>query len=173
MRCYTNNKNFTKNNKTIGSIIKKINKKKFTKLFNKYKNSFKSQKIKPKNFVHIGSTTIDNILAKPLLDMMYVTDEHPKITLSEFKKMKDKNYTKCIHLNDTWSMIKSKKINLHIIRRNSAKHKNLLKFKKLLKSKKIRDEYIKLKKDNKHAKNSTYKNDFFKKYKLTTKGLKK
>lgn len=164
MRCYTNNKNFTKKNKNIGSILEKIDKKKFVKQFNKYKNSFKSKKIKPKNFVHIGSTTIDKILAKPWLDMMYVTDEQPKIILSEFKKMKDKKYKKCMHLNDDWSLIHSKKLNLHIIRRNSAKHKNLLKFKKLLKTKKIRDEYIKLKNDNKKAKNSTYKNDFFKKY---------
>ena len=166
MRCYTDFKNFTKKNKDIGSMLQKINKKKFVKQFNKYKNSFKSKKIKPKNFVHIGSTTIDKILAKPILDIMYISEEQPKIILSEFKKMKDKKYNKCIHFNDKWSLIKSSKINLHIIAKNSKKYKNILKFKKLLKTKKIRDEYIKLKNNNKNAKNSTYKNKFFKKYKL-------
>ena len=41
-----------------------------------------------------------------------------------------------------------------------------MKFKGLLKNKTIRDEYIELKRQNKNAKNSEYKNDFFAKYKL-------
>ena len=40
-----------------------------------------------------------------------------------------------------------------------------MKFKAILKNKKIRDEYIELKRQNKNAKNSDYKNAFFAKYK--------
>ena len=167
MRCYKKYKNYTKKNKNIGLILKQINKDKFVKKFKKFRSNFKTKKIKSKNFYHIGSTTINKILAKPILDVMYVTDEPTKTILTEFKKNKNsKKIKKCIEFNKTWALINLNDINLHIVRRNSKKFKSLMKYKKLLKTKKIRDEYIKLKKDNINAKNSTYKNDFFKKYKL-------
>lgn len=161
MKCYTDMKQFTKKNRRIGGIMKKIKKKTYTEAFNTFKKTYKNT-LDPKNFEHIGSTTINGILAKPILDVLYVTTTLPKKTLKKFSG--NEKFSKCIHINNTWSIISGKDLNLHIVRKNSKKYNQLLKFKALLKNKKIRDEYIELKRKNKNAKNSDYKNDFFAKY---------
>lgn len=165
MKCYSNMKQYTKKNKRVGGVMKKINKKTYAKKFHAFKKTFaKIRTIKNANFEHIGSTTIEGILAKPILDVMYVTDDTPKNHVQEFAA--NGKFEKCVHIDNTWSIISKKDTNLHIVRNKSKKHNNLMKFKAILKNKKIRDEYIELKRQNKNAKNSDYKNAFFAKYKL-------
>jgi GrpB-like predicted nucleotidyltransferase (UPF0157 family) len=165
MKCHPNMKQFAKKNKRIGGVMKNINKKTFAKKFHAFKKTFaKNRSIKNANFEHIGSTTVHGILAKPILDVMYVTNDTPKNHVQEFAS--NDTFDKCLHIDNTWSIISRKDTNLHIVRNKSKKYNTIMKFKGLLKNKTIRDEYIELKRQNKNAKNSEYKNDFFAKYKL-------
>ena len=165
MKCHTNMKQFTKKNKRVGGVMKKIHKKTYAKKFQSFKKTYaKNTTIKNVNFEHIGSTTVDGILAKPILDVMYVTNDTPKNYVQEFAT--NPIFRTCLHVNESWSIVSGKDMNLHIVRKNSKKYNNLMKFKAILKNKKIRDEYIELKRQNKNAKNSDYKNAFFAKYKL-------
>ena len=168
MKCHNNMKQFTKKNKRVGGVMKKINKKTYAKKFHAFKKTFaKNRTIKNANFEHIGSTTVEGILAKPILDVMYVTNDTPKNHVQKFAS--NGKFEKCLHVNESWSIVSGKDMNLHIVRKNSKKYNNLMKFKALLKNKKIRDEYIELKCQNKNAKNSDYKDTFFAKYKLFVK----
>lgn len=127
-------------------------KKKYPRLFQKEK--IELLKILPESYIeHIGSTSIPGLGGKGIIDILIGVKKNELINSAKlliknmyyFKDEGSKNDR--LFFIKTYGIIKKRRVHIHLTEYNSQIWKQALKFKNHLKNnKKIREEYIKVKK---------------------------